>query len=472
MEGGVGGILITGSTPTLSSQALPIYLDEEKTQLSKVSLIDTVSGSNYSVTLPNLAAAVDDYSAADTYAVALADVSNENKEKIPLTEAQSALFMNLSVTKQGEPLSGLEDMTVIVQSSYRSHRSAGLYTGQRRLQSLPPSQTDGKTLTFTADIPNDFAIVYTTTPVEESDISSTLNITLEQTGDSTYDIVLNAQSGKLIHRFMAVDLTFALTGTALYEIVPGLNMTVSEIADGRYEIHMNGSSQSALTGERIVIGSIRLSGYGTGTISVINSDTNAVQTALQNDNIVATYTGDALTLPEADYDLQPASADLIVEIAFNNNVAEGKTKDYMKMNVNIKGADGSEVNLPVDANNYTAAKATVVAEDLTANLKYTITVTGDGYRTARKTVLVAEGENAPVLFWNNVKDDTTQEYKNFLAGDIVMDNIINIYDLSAVVSYFGTIDITENSEYIRYDLNRDGTIDSKDVAMVLVSWDE
>ena len=126
-------------------------------------------------------------------------------------------------------------------------------------------------------------------------------------------------------------------------------MTVSEIADGRYEIHMNGSSQSALTGERIVIGSIRLSGYGTGTISVINSDTNAVQTALQNDNIVATYTGDALTLPEADYDLQPASADLIVEIAFNNNVAEGKTKDYMKMNVNIKGADGSEVNLPVDA---------------------------------------------------------------------------------------------------------------------------
>ena len=142
------------------------------------------------------------------------------------------------------------------------------------------------------------------------------------------------------------------------------------------------------------------------------------------------------------------------------------------MNVNIVGADGSEVNIPVEADNYSADKATVVAEDLTANLKYTITVTGDGYRTARKTVLVAEGENAPVLFWNNVKDDTTQEYKNFLAGDIVMDNVINIYDLSAVVSYFGSVEIEENSEYIRYDLNRDGTIDSKDVAMVLVSWEE
>ena len=213
MEGGVGGILITGSTPTLSSQALPIYLDEEKTQLSKVSLIDTVSGSNYSVTLPNLAAAVDDYSATDTYAVALADVSNENKEKIPLTEAQSALFMNLSVTKQGEPLSGLEDMTVIVSLPTALTNPQVYIPGS----DSPISSTlsdDGKTLTFTADIPNDFAIVYTTTPVEESDISSTLNITLEQTGDSTYDIVLNAQSGKLIHRFMAVDLTFALTGTA------------------------------------------------------------------------------------------------------------------------------------------------------------------------------------------------------------------------------------------------------------------
>ena len=91
-------------------------------------------------------------------------------------------------------------------------------------------------------------------------------------------------------------------------------------------------------------------------------------------------------------------------------------------------------------------------------------------------------EESKVLnFWNNVKDnaveveedkETSKKNVTFLAGDIVKDAIINIYDLSAVVSYFGEIDLDENNNktYAKYDLNRDGKIDSKDVAYVLVSW--
>ena len=88
-------------------------------------------------------------------------------------------------------------------------------------------------------------------------------------------------------------------------------------------------------------------------------------------------------------------------------------------------------------------------------------------------------------FWNNVLDannkqvievgarDEDKVTKNFLAGDIVKDNNINIYDLSAVVAYFGTEMATnEYNKYAKYDLNRDGVIDSKDVAYVLVSWGE
>ena len=79
-------------------------------------------------------------------------------------------------------------------------------------------------------------------------------------------------------------------------------------------------------------------------------------------------------------------------------------------------------------------------------------------------------------FWNNVK--TVPAYveervgnptnTNFLAGDIVKDGQINIYDLSAVVSYFGTdgLSVSNHPEYAKYDLNRDGVIDSKDVAYV------
>ena len=72
-----------------------------------------------------------------------------------------------------------------------------------------------------------------------------------------------------------------------------------------------------------------------------------------------------------------------------------------------------------------------------------------------------------------VGKETSKTVKNFLAGDIVADSNINIYDLSAVVSYFGTTnDTATESDYAKYDLNRDGLIDSKDVAYVLVSWGE
>ena len=73
-----------------------------------------------------------------------------------------------------------------------------------------------------------------------------------------------------------------------------------------------------------------------------------------------------------------------------------------------------------------------------------------------------------LTYWNNVKD---ADGADFLAGDIVKDNTINVYDLSAVVSYFGKANNTNaESKFAKYDLNRDGKIDSKDVAYVLVSW--
>ena len=89
-------------------------------------------------------------------------------------------------------------------------------------------------------------------------------------------------------------------------------------------------------------------------------------------------------------------------------------------------------------------------------------------------------DDKELTFWNNVMDDekvietnkdSSKVTKNFLAGDIVKDNNINIYDLSAVVSYFGEGSNVANG-YAKYDLNRDGVIDSKDVAYVLVSWGE
>ena len=120
----------------------------------------------------------------------------------------------------------------------------------------------------------------------------------------------------------------------------------------------------------------------------------------------------------------------------------------------------------------------VEREDLVLYNAYTVTVSGAGYRTARYTVTMTEDK--ALRFWNNVMDEaqvveigkaSSAVNVTFLAGDIVKDNKINIYDLSAVVSYFGTETKTEAFDtYAKYDLNRDGVIDSKDVAYVLVSW--
>ena len=81
-------------------------------------------------------------------------------------------------------------------------------------------------------------------------------------------------------------------------------------------------------------------------------------------------------------------------------------------------------------------------------------------------------------FWNNDKTnevtviDDEKAKTTFLAGELVRDGKIDIYDLSAVVAYFGlkNIDKTQASKFAKYDLNRDGEIDIMDISIVLTSW--
>ena len=147
---------------------------------------------------------------------------------------------------------------------------------------------------------------------------------------------------------------------------------------------------------------------------------------------------------------------------------------------NIEGVQQTiTYNLGEDEIKMVDGKYVVTDDRLVLNETYNVVVSGAGYRTARYSVTMTDKKE--LNFWNNVKDNAVEVEedkassavtKNFLAGDIVADNQINIYDLSAVVSYFAT-EITnpeDYAKYVKYDLNRYGTIDSKDVAYVLVSW--
>ena len=134
-------------------------------------------------------------------------------------------------------------------------------------------------------------------------------------------------------------------------------------------------------------------------------------------------------------------------------VTAGKVTMSLEEEVDKDTADGNaDGYVAVEVNAYT------IALDLPINTNYTITVKGAGYRTGRYNVVLSEDKT--VKFWNNVMDELremevdneeSEATVNFLAGDIVEDSNINIYDLSAVVSYFNTAadDTTSAFDYIQ-----------------------
>ncbi len=311
------------------------------------------------------------------------------------------------------------------------------------------------------------------------DVDANMVLVQDETDSHLYNIVIKGTNGNKIVDFKAVEFSFSNTcteGAVTYAVEAADGLGIAE-QNGKYMIYLD--AQSAVTGladngEGITVGSVRLDGYGKGSLVV----EDGASAELEIENSIA----QTVSLKKAflDYDFQEVQGELKVTIAFNNPITAKNKPAYNKMKVVITGADGyEEVHEIGDEYSwrptYTADKAEITAS-LPINTRYTVTVSGDGYRTARKTVLLQEG-GTEAVFWNNVKDAENAvdgETKNFLAGEIVNDGKINIYDLSAVVSYFGETGITVEAhpEYIKYDLNRDGKIDSKDVAMVLVSWNE
>ena len=309
-------------------------------------------------------------------------------------------------------------------------------------------------------------------------------------GEKVYNINITAP-GKIINRLNSVDLSFVHTkieGDTDFEIIASNPEVVINPVDNspvRYEFHYNGKTDvESDTAETITIGQVKFTGYGEFNFVVDSSvDTNAAHATKNDNNIVDTFvpggntefnygTFDVSDSDITDIEIAVPTRTLTINITFPNAV-ENNNVDYQDMTVTIVGGTVNEtIALGTDGEAYNFTR------ELPYNTAYTVTVSGAGYRTARYTVTMTDDKQ--LNFWNNVMDeaqvvevgkDSSIAKVTFLAGDIVKDNNINIYDLSAVVSYFGTTnDVSAYSDYAKYDLNRDGVIDSKDVAYVLVSW--
>ena len=187
-----------------------------------------------------------------------------------------------------------------------------------------------------------------------------------------------------------------------------------------------------------------------------------------------------------DAEIKVPTQKLTVNVAMEHNVGDN-TEAYQDMTVAISGGDlagkvleyklGDAANTAITkAMNGTMVASYQIKADLTKDRIYTVTVSGAGYRTSRYTVTMTEDKT--MNFWNNDKTnevtviDDEKAKTTFLAGELVRDGKIDIYDLSAVVAYFGqkNIDKTQASKFAKYDLNRDGEIDIMDISIVLTSW--
>lgn len=337
-----------------------------------------------------------------------------------------------------------------------------------------------------------------------------------------YEIVLAGAYEEKINELASADITFKFVGTPVkgasisYSVDPAEGVTLSQIGKtDRYMFNYDGITKYEETGVAIVIGTITVEGYGSyylGTATE-NVDTNAVYATEIVDSIVEGFDEAATLVVNKDMDeaddmvgefdgveIIVPTRKLTINIDFPNEVTTDNAVEYQQMTVTVSGGDLEEalvIKLGNNADITDLAKfvsKTSANKDVTATAgdnKYTVEITalltldktynvkieGAGYRTVRHTVNMSTEKT--LNFWNNVKDkdevvekDERSEKVTYLAGDIVKDGTINIYDLSAVVSYFGEVDLSESNkaEYAKYDLNRDGKIDSKDVAYVLVSW--
>ena len=475
---------------------------------SAAKVIDNAKSAGVKVTLDNLEKnSAIDKTADATYNVVLDTVKPEDKAKVDKIKNDNpnktviAYDIYVAKTENGvtTEVKNLEKqkLTLSLPTTVKEDGGITVYHNTDVVQNVTLS-ADRKSVSFIAPSFSTYTFVYDAANLTAGDITKNVKVEFEKVTDSEYDIVLkaaDADNGTKINGLLTADLTFSLTqgttGLVNYEITPAANMSLL-VNGNRYTFSFDGTNAHSATGDEIVIGKVKFNGYCTRANFKVDTSADAVNklhTTEAVDSIVDEYltNGDGTNTGKLDaaasidgINLTQETANLTVNVSFPNAVVN-QAAAYQNMKVTVSGNGANEVvKLGEGENGVTFANDTYTVEftdKLVKGNTYTVTVEGAGYRTARYTVSMTGAKT--LNFWNNVK--TVPAYveenvgnptnTNFLAGDIVKDGQINIYDLSAVVSYFGTDNlVSEHPTYAKYDLNRDGVIDSMDVAYVLVSW--
>ena len=472
---------------------------------SAAKVIDNAKSAGVKVTLDNLEKnSAIDKTADATYNVVLDTVKPEDKAAVDeiknANPNKTVIAYDIYVEKTENGIkSEVKDVTnqkvtLKLPTKVKEGGEVKVYHNGIEINDVAISE-DRMSVSFTAPSFSAYTFVYDADALTDSDITKNVKVEFEKVADSEYDIVLKAtEANKKINGLLTADLTFSLTqgttGLVNYEITPAANMSLL-VNGNRYTFSFDGTNAHSATGDEIVIGKVKFNGYCTGANFEVDTTSvdavNKLHTTEAIDSIVDEYltNGDGTNTGKLDaaasiddIKLTQETANLTVNVSFPNAIKDNAA-DYQDMKVTVSGNGANEVVKLGNGVTFNNDTYTVEFTDkLVKGNTYTVTVEGAGYRTARYTVSMTGAKT--LNFWNNVKDTPmvieegstgTGVNSNFLAGDIVKDGQINIYDLSAVISYFGTDNlVAAHPTYAKYDLNRDGVIDSKDVAYVLVSW--
>ncbi len=365
-----------------------------------------------------------------------------------------------------------------------------------------------RNISWTAILSSTVTATVSTSLLEGADIAEELEVVIKKTSETDAEIYVVSTDGNIINRLTSAGLKFYIDtfdadgnkdeeAKVTYTLTPAEDIAITadlEVADA-YAFNYTGENIADLSDTEIKLATVKFEGYRDykfGVDSTYNATKVSTTSFKDNKEITHTVAGGNLVIDaEAviEGEIKETERKLVVNIAFNNEIKE-KDEDYTDMLIKLVGSNGYEDEIAIsEANIETINGIVTAAADFGAvavPYRYTVTVTGAGYRTATATAVVGEDTTPDDTtddvftfnFWNNVKDDANTSIfvggdtmtKNFLAGDIVKDNTINKYDLSAVVSYFGTRQAATSLN--KYDLNRDGNIDSEDIAYVLVSFGE
>lgn len=349
-----------------------------------------------------------------------------------------------------------------------------------------------KDATFDAKLADDVAENATVTGK-----AAAVSIEFKETAKANeYKIVLSTPAD-YIHEFTAAQLKFAKGNDDIGYTIEGTNSKINVIPQGNDVYLFSLKSGESFIGDEseVVIGKVVFEGYSDSSVDFkINENYENKVEATKGQNITETFTvaNDKLIINNGDdgkidVSFEEPKCDVTINVDMYLNVTDNAAV-YQDMKIVVTGQEldnpityalGTD-GIVLDGNSYSKTVT------LKQNNTYVITVSGAGYRTAQYILKIKENDTATVNFWNNVQrtgalvsgkigDSETTAWHNFIAGDIIKDNKLDIFDLSAVVAYFGdeatdAERTTDGWAKAKYDLNRDGKIDADDVSIVLNAW--